>query len=227
MNKNQEKIKAALERIDQGLATINTNEDWLNYLCFQSKFYSYSYSNAILIYSQNPEASYVKGYKAWNQLGRYVKKGAKGLAILAPCFKKVDVFKEPENKCEYHDAEGEKETKTIISGFKVTYVYDIADIPKMTEEIADSDIFVNATIVGMKPMDNESVVKDLSAFRPGLVVADAVYNPIETKLLREAKEAGCTCVGGKGMLLWQGVAAFKLYTGMDMPVDEVKAQFFS
>ena len=76
-------------------------------------------------------------------------------------------------------------------------------------------------------MDNESVVKDLSAFRPGLVVADAVYNPIETKLLREAKEAGCTCVGGKGMLLWQGVAAFKLYTGMDMPVDEVKAQFFS
>lgn len=109
----------------------------------------------------------------------------------------------------------------------VVNVYDIADIPKMTEEIADSDIFVNATIVGMKPMDNESVVKDLSAFRPGLVVADAVYNPIETKLLREAKEAGCTCVGGKGMLLWQGVAAFKLYTGMDMPVDEVKAQFFS
>ena len=85
----------------------------------------------------------------------------------------------------------------------VVNVYDIADIPKMTEEIADSDIFVNATIVGMKPMDNESVVKDLSAFRPGLVVADAVYNPIETKLLREAKEAGCTCVGGKGMLLWQ------------------------
>lgn len=109
----------------------------------------------------------------------------------------------------------------------VVNVYDIADIPKMTEEIADSDIFVNATIVGMKPMDNESVVKDLSAFRPGLVVADAVYNPVETKLLREAKEAGCTCVGGKGMLLWQGVAAFKLYTGMDMPVDEVKAQFFS
>lgn len=109
----------------------------------------------------------------------------------------------------------------------VVNVYDIADIPKMTEEIADSDIFVNATIVGMKPMDNESVVKDLSAFRPGLVVADAVYNPIETKLLREAKEAGCICVGGKGMLLWQGVAAFKLYTGMDMPVDEVKAQFFS
>ena len=109
----------------------------------------------------------------------------------------------------------------------VVNVYDIADTAKMTEEIQSSDIFVNATIVGMKPMDDQSVVKDLSAFRPGLVVADAVYNPEETKLLREAKEAGCTCVGGKGMLLWQGVAAFKLYTGQDMPVDDVKRLFFS
>ena len=109
----------------------------------------------------------------------------------------------------------------------VVNVYDIADTAKMTEEILNSDIFANATIVGMKPMDDQSVVKDLSAFHKDLVVADAVYNPIETKLLREAKEAGCKCVGGKGMLLWQGVAAFKLYTGMDMPVEEVKAKYFS
>ena len=109
----------------------------------------------------------------------------------------------------------------------VVNVYDIADTERMTEEITSSDIFANATTVGMKPMENESVVKDLAAFRPGLVVCDAVYNPEETKLLREAKEAGCTCVGGKGMLLWQGVAAFKLYTGMDMPVEEVKEKFFS
>ena len=109
----------------------------------------------------------------------------------------------------------------------VVNVYDIADTEKMTEEIQSSDIFANATIVGMKPMEDQSVVKDLSAFRPGLVVADAVYNPEETKLLREAKEAGCTCIGGKGMLLWQGVAAFKLYTGQDMPVEDVKKLFFS
>ena len=109
----------------------------------------------------------------------------------------------------------------------VVNVYDIADTARMTAEIASSDIFANATIVGMKPMENESVVKDTSAFRPGLVVADAVYNPEETRLLREAKEAGATCIGGKGMLLWQGVAAFKLYTGKDMPVEEVKERFFS
>ena len=109
----------------------------------------------------------------------------------------------------------------------VVNVYDIDDIAKMTEEIRNSDIFVNATIVGMKPLDDQSVVKDLSAFRPGLIVCDAVYNPEETKLLREAKEAGCTCVGGKGMLLWQGVSAFRLFTGRDMPVEEVKERFFA
>ena len=116
--------------------------------------------------------------------------------------------------------------RNAVDGIVVN-VYDIDDVAKMTEEILSSDIFANATIVGMKPLDDQSVVKDLSAFHKDLVVCDAVYNPIETKLLREAKAAGCKCVGGKGMLLWQGVAAFKLYTGQDMPVDEVKEKFFS
>lgn len=111
--------------------------------------------------------------------------------------------------------------RTAVPECKVN-VYDINDVSKVTEEIQSSDIFVNATSVGMKPMDNESVVKDISAFHPKLVVADVVYNPEETKLLREAKAAGCKCVGGKGMLLWQGVSAFKLFTGKDMPVEEVK-----
>lgn len=106
-------------------------------------------------------------------------------------------------------------------------VFDLADCAKMKEEISSSDIFANATIVGMKPMDQQSVIKDTSAFRPGLVVCDAVYNPKETKLLREAKQAGCVCISGEGMLLWQGVAAFKLYTGQDMPVEEVREKFFS
>ncbi len=127
MNKNQEKIKAALDRIEDCLQTINTDEDWLQYLSFQAKFYNYSARNAILIFSQNPEATFVKGYKAWNRLGRYVKKGAKGLAILAPCFKKVEEFAEPEDVSEYQDAEGEKVAKKVLSGFRVAYVFDIAD----------------------------------------------------------------------------------------------------
>lgn len=107
-------------------------------------------------------------------------------------------------------------------------VYDLADTARLTQETLSADLFVNATIVGMKPkLEDQSVLTDPAAFHEGLVVADTVYNPVETKLLREAKEHGCLTVGGKGMLLWQGVAAFKLYTGRDMPVEEVKAKFFS
>lgn len=109
----------------------------------------------------------------------------------------------------------------------VVNVYDIDDEAVLQREMADSDIFVNGTILGMIPMDDQSVVKNPEFFHENLVVCDAVYNPIETKLLREAKAAGCQTIGGKGMLLWQGVSAFKLYTGEDMPVEEVKAKFFS
>lgn len=125
MVNNQEKIKEALARIDDGLATINSDEDWFKFLKFQSLFYNYSFGNTMLIFLQNPEASYVKGCKAWNKLGRYVKKGEKGIAILAPCFKKVTVFKEPEDKAVYHDDAGEKEEKRIIGGFRVAYVFDL------------------------------------------------------------------------------------------------------
>lgn len=139
--------------------------------------------------------------------------------------RELTIFNKKDDFFERTLATAEK-IRAAVSGIAVN-VYDIDDIDRMTEEIRSADIFANATIVGMKPMDDQSVVKDLSAFRPGLVVCDAVYNPEETRLLREAAEAGCICVGGKGMLLWQGVAAFKLYTGQDMPVDEVKERFFS
>lgn len=108
----------------------------------------------------------------------------------------------------------------------IVNVYDIGDMETMRAEMGSSDILANATILGMKPMDNESVIKDVTMFRPGLVVVDAVYNPKETKMLKEAKAAGCTCINGQGMLVWQGAEAFKLYTGLEMPVEEVKKLFF-
>lgn len=152
--------------------------------------------------------------------------GGAATAIQVQCAldgaREIVIFNRTVAKAEETAAKIRKE----VASCKVS-VYDIADTAKMTEEIGTSDIFVNATSVGMAPNEDDSVVKDLSAFRPGLVVTDIVYNPIETKLLKDAKAAGCTCVGGKGMLLWQGVSAFKLYTGEDMPVTEVKEQFFS
>ena len=78
----------------------------------------------------------------------------------------------------------------------------------------------------MKPMDQETLIKDLKVFRPELVVSDVVYNPRETRLIREAKAAGCRTIPGIGMLLWQGAEAFRLFTGKDMPAKEVMERYF-
>ena len=105
-------------------------------------------------------------------------------------------------------------------------LYDLADQQKLADEIADSDVLTNATRVGMKPLDQESNIRDLSLFRPDLVVTDTIYEPRETKMLAQAKERGCKTIGGLGMLLHQGAAAVKLYTGREMPLDEIRRIFF-
>ena len=132
---NQEKTKEALAKIETALQNISTNDDWLQYLAFQAKFYRYSARNVLLIRAQNPEARYVKGYKAWRELDRFVKKGAKGIAILAPCIKKVEEYEEPADKSEYQDKKGEKVTKNVLCGFTVKYVFDIADTDGSDEHI--------------------------------------------------------------------------------------------
>lgn len=94
----------------------------------------------------------------------------------------------------------------------------------LKEEIGKADILINATSVGMKPHEDGTLIADTSVFRPELVVADTVYNPLETRMMREAREAGCEkVISGEGMLLWQGAAAYELYTGLEMPVEEYEA----
>ncbi len=103
----------------------------------------------------------------------------------------------------------------------------MADTALLAREIATAEILVNATLSGMAPHEDTTAIPDPSVFREDLVVCDAVYNPKETRMMREAREAGVkTIVGGSGMLLWQGAAALTLYTGEQMPTDEVNALFF-
>ena len=102
-------------------------------------------------------------------------------------------------------------------------VFAMDDTESLRREIAQADILVNGTSAGMKPHAKTTLITDLTMLRPELVVADVVYNPLETRLLREAREVGCKTVGGKGMLLWQGAAAYQLYTGLEMPVEEYQA----
>ena len=96
----------------------------------------------------------------------------------------------------------------------------------MTGHITDGVGFIrNLKEHGVK---GQKMVIIGTVFIEELAVADIVYNPLETLLVKKAKEAECrAAIGGIGMLLWQGVAAFELFTGKEMPVDEVKEKFFS
>ena len=101
--------------------------------------------------------------------------------------------------------------------------YDLEDTEQLRAQIADSDILTNATCVGMHPLDDESCIPDSSFLREDLVVTDVVYYPEETKLIRQAHEAGCRrIIGGRGMMFFQGAESFRLWTGHEMPVEHMK-----
>ena len=101
-------------------------------------------------------------------------------------------------------------------------LYDLEDLDKLKEEIASSYIFTNATGMGMKPLEGQTYIPDKSFLREDLIVTDVVYAPTETALLKMAKEVGCKTLNGFPMMLFQGAAAFKLWTNQDMPIEHVK-----
>ena len=79
-----------------------------------------------------------------------------------------------------------------------------------------ADVLINTTSVGMEP-DNEGIMVPPSMLSAFSVVMDIVYAPLETRLLREAKAAGCQTIDGLAMLLYQGAAQFQIWTGEEAP----------
>lgn len=94
----------------------------------------------------------------------------------------------------------------------------ISDIQR---NLQDSDILINATSVGMKPKPQESPVP-IKLLRRDLSVMDIVYNPIETRLIKDAKSIGAVVIGGIEMLIYQGAASFEIWTGKSAPIQVMK-----
>jgi len=93
----------------------------------------------------------------------------------------------------------------------------------LAKAIERADILVNATSVGMSPNVNETLVP-ARLLKPGLVVFDVVYNPIKTMLLKEAEAAGAEIISGVDMLVWQGALAFKMWTGVEAPLELMREE---
>ncbi|WP_407392872.1 shikimate dehydrogenase [Methanobrevibacter sp.] len=94
-----------------------------------------------------------------------------------------------------------------------------ASISEINEYLSDGDILINTTPVGMHPNVNVDSIATSDDMHEDLVVFDAVYNPNETVLIKEAIKANAKPVYGIKMLLYQGAESFKIWTGVDAPVD--------
>jgi shikimate dehydrogenase len=88
----------------------------------------------------------------------------------------------------------------------------------LADALVHADLLVNATSLGMTP-DVDTTPVDGSLLKTGLVVVDAVYNPLKTQLVRDAEEVSATAIGGLSMLVHQGAQAFELWTGIEAPTS--------
>ena len=104
------------------------------------------------------------------------------------------------------------------TGFRVD-LFALEDIQELQDSITKADLLVNATSVGM---DGSSQPIPTSIVLPEkLMVADVIYQPFETPFLKWAKEQGNQSINGLGMLLYQAAEAFELWTGKEMPTDQI------
>lgn len=190
-----EKTKAAFERIEQGVKDVYSSENFKQYLSCLSKFHSYSLNNTLLILSQKPEATLVAGYRSWqNNFNRHVNKGEKGLTILAPV-----VFKEKremnqldENGNVVLDASGntlKEEREVNITYFRTTTVFDISQtsgepLPTFLHDLTGSSQEVQALIQTIQtvctiPIEFKTETEDTSL----LTGAKGYYSPTSDKIV--------------------------------------------
>lgn len=149
------------KQLEEGVKELFTSERYKEYLKTMSKFYNYSFNNTVLIALQRPEATLVAGYSAWQKnFHRQVKKGEKGIQIIAPSQRKekevVEKF-DPETNEPILGPDGQPETEVVehvVSDFRVVRVFDVSQtygeplpeiaIPDLTEQVQNFPLFLQA-----------------------------------------------------------------------------------
>jgi N-terminal domain of anti-restriction factor ArdC/IrrE N-terminal-like domain len=138
----------ALELLEQGIKNLASQENWLNHLKTQAVFHSYSFNNCCLIINQCPDASSVAGFNAWKKLNRNVKKGEKGIRILAPMT--------------YKDAE---DPELVRISFRAVAVFDVSQtegepLPEIANRLEGDDNGVLAALKEFATSKGFNVVEE-------------------------------------------------------------------
>ena len=157
---NKERLKDITDSIETGIKELFESDKYRQYLATMSRFHRYSVNNTMLIYMQRPDATHVAGFNKWrDQFGRSVKKGEKGIKIIAPTpfKKKIEQQKlDPDTKLPLRDENGDiiTEEKTVqIPMYKPVVVFDVQQtagkpLPKLaanlTGDVQNYGVFMEA-----------------------------------------------------------------------------------
>ena len=148
----KQKVQEIIEKLEQGIKELFESEKYKNYLNTMSKFHNYSFNNTLLIAMQKPDATLVAGFQAWKKnFERHVKKGEKGIRILAPAPYKVKEEQEkldPETNEIMLDKEGKpimEEVEVTIPAFRAVSVFDVSqtdgrELPELTINELSADV---------------------------------------------------------------------------------------
>lgn len=166
-------IKEITDQLEQGVKEVFESDKYKEYLDFMSKFYNYSVNNIILIMAQKPDASLIAGYKAWQtKFNRQVRKGEKGISILAPC---------PHKKVVEENGE-EKEIKW--TSFKVAKVFDVSQTDGEVVPTGCTDVLTGDV------QNYEQLISNLKSVAPTPISfekidgsANGFYNTLEKKIV--------------------------------------------
>ena len=173
-------MNSILKSLETGVENIFTGDKYALYLQTMSKFHRYSFNNTLLIAMQRPDATLVTGYRNWQSMGRQVKKGEKGITILAPAPIKRKREQEilDQNRNPLLDADGKprtEEVEVVIPRFKPTTVFDISQTDgepietlapeELTEAVADYDLFMEAiTAVSPVPIRFDEIAGEAKGY---------------------------------------------------------------
>jgi len=167
---SKKKTAQLLERLNERIDQVQSSSEFKKVLRFFSKFHNYSYQNSMLILMQKPEASFVAGYRQWQKkFNRHVKKGEKGIAILAPFTYKKEVKKSNLNS-DTDDQETEEVKRTY---FNTVYVFDISQtegepVPQLDMELENTNQeLINLLLDYAKSQEIEIAFKSLSGGTDG------------------------------------------------------------
>lgn len=178
----RQKVKEITEKLEQGIKELFESEKYKSYLNTMSKFHNYSFNNTVLIAMQKPDATLVAGFNSWKKnFKRHVKKGEKGIKILAPTPYKIKQEQEktdPKTKEILLDKDGNpimEEVEITIPAFRAVSVFDVAqtegkelpelEVKELSDSVEDYENFMQALQkISPVPMDFEEIEGDAKGY---------------------------------------------------------------